>query len=189
MTIRLVHPLGPGDITYSMYGAFYWEQQNATIIGPAEPTCTCTDFDSDGDFDADDIDILCTNMGGDPATYDLDGDGDVDEDDMVYAVENLLEYDSDGDGVPDGEGTFRGDFNLDGAVNGTDLSIMNGNFGQTAGYAGGNANCDTTVNGTDLSILAGEFGNTATAIPEPVTALLIAAGGCAALRRRRACRD
>ena len=189
MTIRLVHPLGPGDITYSMYGAFYWEQQNATIIGPAETTCTCGDFDGDGDSDADDVDLLCANMGGDPATYDLDGDGDVDEDDLVFAVENFLEYDSNGDSVPDGEGTFRGDFNLDGTVNGTDLSIMSANFGQTVGFAGGNANCDAAVNGTDLSILSASFGNTAVApIPEPASLLLMAAGAGAILKRRRACR-
>ena len=37
MTIRLVHPLAPGPISYSIIGPFYWEQQNATIIGPAVP--------------------------------------------------------------------------------------------------------------------------------------------------------
>ena len=143
------------------------------------------DFDGDGDVDADDVDDLCANMGGDVETYDLDDDGDVDEDDMVFHVENYLEYDSDGDGVADGTGTFRGDFNADGSVNGTDLSIMNGSFGQTAGFAGGNANCDTTVNGTDLSILAGVFGNVATAaIPEPMTIGLLSLGGLALLRRR-----
>ena len=189
MTIRLVHPLAPGNITYSMYGAFYWEQQNAAIIGPAEPTWGWNDFDNDGDVDADDIDILCANMGGDPVPYDVDEDGDVDEDDVVFFIENYVEYDSDGDSVADGDGTFRGDFNLDGVVNGTDLSIMNGNFGSSVGFAGGNANCDTTVNGTDLSILAGNFGNTAAAVvPEPASAVLIAVGACVGLRRRRACR-
>jgi len=143
------------------------------------------DFDGDGDVDADDVDDLCANMGGDVGTYDMDGDGDVDEDDMTFHVENYLEYDSDGDGTPDGQGTFRGDFNADGSVNGTDLSIMNGNFGGSVGFAGGNANCDATVNGTDLSILAGVFGNVATSqVPEPMTITLLSLGGVAALKRR-----
>ena len=150
------------------------------------PNAVPGDIDGDGDVDGDDVDDLCANIGGDPGTYDMDGDGDVDEDDMVFHVENLLEYDTDGDSIVDGQGTFRGDFNADGAVNGTDLSIMNGNFGTTAGYAGGNANCDTTVNGTDLSILAGSFGNVVTAaVPEPASAALLVLGGCALLKRRR----
>jgi hypothetical protein len=147
---------------------------------------TVGDFDGDGDVDSDDVDMLCANIGGDPATYDVDGDGDVDEDDMTFHVENYLEYDSDGDGTVDGAGTFRGDFNTDGTVNGTDLSIMSGSFGGTAGFASGNANCDATVNGTDLSILSSVFGNVATAaIPEPATMSLVALGAIAILRRKR----
>jgi hypothetical protein len=146
---------------------------------------TSGDFDGDGDVDSDDVDVLCANIGGDPATFDVDGDGDVDEDDMTFHVENYLEYDSDGDGTVDGAGTFRGDFNTDGSVNGTDLSIMSGSFGGAAGFASGNANCDATVNGTDLSILSGVFGNVATAaIPEPVTMTLLSLGGVTLLRRR-----
>ena len=141
------------------------------------------DFDDDNDVDADDVDMLCA--GTDPAVFDLTGDGVVDEDDMVLLVETYLEYDTDGDGVTDGTGTFRGDFNTDGSVNGTDLSIMNGGFGTSVGFAGGNANCDMTVNGTDLSILAGVFGNVATAaVPEPVTVTLLSLGACVPLLRK-----
>ena len=148
------------------------------------------DLDEDGDVDPDDVDVLCANVGSlDPnvlAVMDLDLDGDVDEDDMIVLVETLLEYDTDGDGTIDGAGTFRGDFNVDGTVNGTDLSIMSGGFGTTTGFAGGNANCDSTVNGTDLSILSSQFGNIATAaIPEPVTLGLLSLGGLALLRRRK----
>ena len=144
------------------------------------------DFDGDGDVDADDIDILCANMGGDPGTYDLDGDTDVDEDDMIYLVESLIEYDTNGDGTPDGQGTYQGDFNLDGVVNATDLQIMKGSFGNSGvGYADGNANCDIVVNATDLQILKGNFGSIAAAVPEPITLGLLAVGGAALLRRRK----
>ena len=143
------------------------------------------DFDGDDDIDADDVDILCANMGGDPATYDLDGDGDVDEDDMIFLVEDLIEYDTNGDGTPDGNGTYRGDFNLDGVVNATDLQIMKGSFGSSGvGYASGNANCDTVVNATDLQILKDAFGSSASAVPEPLTVGLLALGGAALLKRR-----
>ncbi len=37
MTIRLVHPLAPGTISYSIYGPWWWDQQNTPIIGPAVP--------------------------------------------------------------------------------------------------------------------------------------------------------
>ena len=142
------------------------------------------DLDGDLDVDADDIDILCTNMGGDPATYDMDGDLDVDEDDMIFLVENLVEL-QDGSGRV---GTQRGDFNLDGFVNATDLAIMNPNFGLSGQlYSDGNANCDVVINGTDLAILAGNIGFAAPtgAVPEPATLSVLALGAAGIASRRR----
>ena len=144
------------------------------------------DFDDDGDVDSDDIDILCDNMGGDPATYDTNGDRDVDEDDLIYMVENLVEWSR--PGGFSGVGTERGDFNLDGFVNATDLAIMKQYFGNTGiGWAGGNANCDDIINATDLAILKESFGFEATtvAVPEPVSLSLLGAGAVLLLRRRR----
>ena len=155
----------------------FWNVVTALVPG---------DLDGDGDADADDVDLIVANIGGDPGTYDMDGDVDVDGDDMIYFVEIYLAYDSDGDGDPDGAGTFLGDFNADGVVDGTDLSIVNINFGSAVGFAGGNGNTDMIVNGTELSILAGTFGSVATApVPEPMTLGLLAVGGLAILRRRR----
>ena len=158
-------PYAPADLT--------WDADPG-IVG---------DFDGDGDVDADDVDILCANMGGALDPYDLDGDSDVDEEDMILLVTTLIEWDN---GVTNGTGTYRGDFNLDGVVNATDLQIMKDNFGTSGvGYALGNANCDTVVNATDLQIMKDNFGSVASAVPEPLTIGLLAVDGAALLRRRK----
>ena len=193
---------GGGDLWYACYTTWSesesiaWKQYRPMASGSSwgvgyltyvELSARDGDCNTDGAIDAADVDLLCDNYGtGDPAVFDFDGDGDVDEDDMIFHVETFLEFDTDGDGIVDGQGTFRGDFNLDGQVNGTDLSTMNSGFGASAGFAGGNANGDAIVDGTDLSILAGVFGNVATAVvPEPASAALLLTAAVALLGRRR----
>ncbi|MHC4562102.1 MAG: PEP-CTERM sorting domain-containing protein [Planctomycetota bacterium] len=141
------------------------------------------DFDGDRDVDIDDIDALRANVGD--AAYDLDADGDADEDDIVALIENFVER-TDG-----GIGTYRGDFNLDGFVDGTDLAIFKAGFGQTGlGYASGNANSDDFINGTDLAIFKANFGlsvapESGPPAPEPATLGLLAIGASFLLRRKR----
>jgi hypothetical protein len=177
-TIRIVSDLAPyGQMRFQYYSS--GTENMSFILGPGTPTVG--DFDGDGDIDADDIDVLCANLGD--VAFDVDGDGDADGDDIVYIIENLVVWHNGSEG---GLGTIVGDFNFDGAVNGTDLSIMSAGFGTATGYAGGNANCDAVVNGTDLSILASSFGLSATAaIPEPTTLGLLTLTGMALLRRRK----
>ena len=182
-TIRVVSDLAPyGDMRFEYYGA--GTQNVGPVMAPGAPTAG--DFDGDGVIDTDDIDLLCDNLGsGDLGTYDLDGDGDVDEDDKVFLIETLVAWNN---GVTGGIGTAVGDFNLDGIVNGTDLVIMQANFGQSGlGYAAGNANCDDVINGTDLVVLQYYFGSEAPAspIPEPGAMSLLALGGLALLKRRK----
>ena len=137
------------------------------------------DLDDDGDVDADDIDLFRA------APFDLDGDGDIDEGDLIHMVESLVDWN---DGVDAGVGTKRGDANLDGLVNATDLAVMAGGFGGSGmGWADSNLNLDDVVNATDLAILAGNFGFAAptSPVPEPATMGLLALGGLALLRRRK----
>lgn len=104
-------------------------------------------------------------------------------------------------------GPLLGDANLDGTVNGLDLSAMASNFGTSGNvWAGGDFNADGNVNGLDLSILASNW-NVANpnvpassggvsfdealaavglgGIPEPSSMLLLGAGAMLMLRRRR----
>ena len=191
---------GDGDLWYGFYNGWSesesvtWKQYRRMANGDAwgvyyatfvEISARVGDCNTDGAISSDDVDLLCDNLGGDPGAYDMDGDGDVDEADVIFHVENFLEFDSDGDGVVDGQGTFQGDFNCDGAVNGTDLSAMSAGYGMAAGFANGNANGDAVINGTDLSILSANFGLTVSSVPEPVTVSVLTLGACSLLRKKR----
>jgi hypothetical protein len=114
------------------------------------------DLDSDGDMDTDDLQSLHTaiSAGSGSPTYDMNGDGGIDAEDLDYFIANSLQWHN---GVEGGYGTRRGDFNLDGQVNGVDLSIMRGSFGSTGTWLTGDANFDGQVTGTDLSALAAGF--------------------------------
>ena len=192
LTFRIVHPNEPGTVNYWIYSYYGGAVGNSgPIVGPSSGGVE-GDFDGNGEVNALDIDILCDNMGSLDPVYDLDDgsgtgtpDGVVDEDDMIYHVEKLVEL-QDGSGRL---GSKRGDFNLDGFVDGTDLALMKAAFGQPdQTYADGNANCDLLVDGTDLAILKSNMGfiaPTGGGVPEPVTIGLLALGGLALLRRRR----
>ncbi|KKN43936.1 hypothetical protein LCGC14_0698080 [marine sediment metagenome] len=174
---------GLNDVFHENYGIY--SVLDGGFVWPGDSITTPGDFDGDGDVDVDDVDILCDNLGD--VAYDLDGDGDADEDDMIFLIETLVEL-TDGVRV----GTERGDFNLDGLIDGTDLALMKTAFGQPGmGYADGNANCDAFVDGTDLAILKTNFGFIALpspgSVPEPASAaLMLIVGGFLVRRKRRA---
>jgi len=178
-TIRIVSDLGPyGEVTCQFYSSA--TSTIGAIVGPGAGI---------SGFTPDDIDLLCAAIGstdpGDLAMYDLDEDGDIDVDDQYIAVTTLLEYDLNGDDVPDGLGTFLADFNTDGSVDLADLTILRTNSGLTGqGFADGDTNCDGTVDLADLTTLRGLSGSSVSGVPEPASAALLLLGGIGLFRRR-----
>ncbi len=83
------------------------------------------------------------------------------------------------------------DFNVDGVVDGLDLSIWEEYYGQAASFGDGDATFDNHVNGADFLAVQQQFGPVsqfgelaAQAVPEPNTLLLALAGSFAMLLRR-----
>ena len=88
-----------------------------------------------------------------------------------------------------------GDANNDGKVDGSDVTILAGNWqkgvgdGQTADWSEGDFNGDGKVDGSDVTILAGnwQYGVEASAasVPEPSTLVMILVGFVAFMMRKR----
>jgi len=79
--------------------------------------------------------------------------------------------------------TITGDVNLDGVVNGLDISQIAGHWLQSGVGVPGDVNSDGVVNGLDISLIAANWlhtagggAGTAVSVPEPSTLALLAAG-------------
>ena len=89
------------------------------------------------------------------------------------------------------EATEPADLNSDGFVDGLDLGILLGNFGQGTTPSGGELDGAAPVDGLDLGILLGAWNPpppsvAAATIPEPTTAMLCLLGSVMLSARRRA---
>ena len=105
--------------------------------------------------------------GGD--AYDCDGDGasdfcqlasgtgDCDENGVFDACEAGGPGDTDADGIPDSCEIARGDFNLDGVIDGTDLSFVLSAWG-TTGEHEADVSGNGVVGGEDLAVLLAAWG-------------------------------
>ncbi|MCA9262763.1 MAG: lamin tail domain-containing protein [Planctomycetales bacterium] len=108
------------------------------------PVTTVTgDFNGDEVVDALDIDRLfhAVHTESDLSIFDLDGNSNVDASDVDYLVSNVL-------------GTQIGDFNLDGAVDGTDFNVWFTHKFTDCGvsWASGDASGDGVVDGSDFNL-------------------------------------
>jgi len=120
------------------------------------------DFNNDGVVDVSDLLALLSNWGPTGgAPYDLTCSGDVGVADMQILLELFGP-------VPNiGECTVRGDLNGDGIVDVSDLLILLGNYGTSAGPSEGDLNNDGVVDGKDLLILLDLFGNSSCCNTDP----------------------
>ena len=103
------------------------------------------------------------------AGYDCDGDGepdlcqlasgegDCDANGIYDACEAGGAGDTDSDAIPDSCERARGDFNLDGVIDGTDLSFVLGAWGVTGNHDA-DLNGDGEVAGEDLAVLLAAWG-------------------------------
>jgi len=86
-------------------------------------------------------------------------------------------------------GSPMGDINYDGLVDGGDYTIWADHYGQSdVGFSGGDLNGDGVVNGGDYTLWADNYNfgvAGASPVPEPATAVMLALGAAALLRRRR----
>lgn len=151
---------------------------------------TAGDVNNDGVVSLPDLDTVTQGISASitPTTF-----GQQTFDSFDYDGNGLLTS-ADIDALLSGEfATVRGDANLDGKVDSSDLAIIASNFGTFGGWGQGDFNGDFTINTSDFAILSSNFGfgtaplsSAVAAVPEPGVLTLLGLAGVATLVRRRA---
>jgi hypothetical protein len=134
------------------------------------PDFHACDFDTDGDCDIVDLDELqYVGLGGTDSKYDLDGNRVVDSADTLAWLEM--------------KSILRGDADLDGDVDATDLNAVGINWRSTnvTSWSNGDFNGSRVVDATDLNLLglnwrAGVAAPANSAVPEPSADWLLVIG-------------
>ena len=144
------------------------------------------DFDRDSFLSSTDIDMLVAEIAanGHKGIFDLSGDCVIDDTDLSKWLSDAAKHNG------FSKAYLRGDADLDGTVNATDLNALALNWqGNTSTWSGGDFIVDGVVNVEDLNELAlnwRESISTAAAVPEPkCLAMLGIAFGCLGFARRR----
>lgn len=118
------------------------------------------DFDRNGALDVNDIDALVQTIasGTNTRRFDLNDDFLVNHSDLN---EWLVLGGAANPSVTGGNPFLRGDANLDGQVDSTDLGLLLNSFGANEQrWSNGNFNSDQVVDSTDLGLLLNNFGQT-----------------------------
>ncbi|MEM9296041.1 MAG: dockerin type I domain-containing protein, partial [Planctomycetota bacterium] len=132
------------------------------------------DFNLDGVADLLDFELLTRQLGGDASLYDLAGDPQaVDSADQMEMATGVL-------------GLLPGDANTDTVVTLLDFDILAQHFGGPATWGEGDFNGDGVSDLLDFDVLAQNYNQAApTAVPEPLSIAVLAAGAAGCGRRRR----
>lgn len=138
----------PGDTVVMDATVSFESGAEEQFHGVALPVTAEGDMNHDGLLDATDIDLISAAVVGGNDLYDVTGDCSVGSADRDYWVQTLM-------------GTTYGDADLNGSVDGLDISLLVNNFG------------------------AGSTTTSSSLIPEPATMVMLGLGGLAVLRRRR----
>ena len=137
------------------------------------------DFDADGDMDVFDVDALVAEIvaGTDNSAFDLSADGEVNNVDLTQWLSHAAT--TNGFAAP----YLRGDANLDGSVNASDVNALGQNWlGSPNTWQLGDFNADGIVNAGDLNKIGLSWLTTTpsatspVSVPEPAAFVLLLVG-------------
>lgn len=135
------------------------------------------DFDLNGWYNAADVQLLENAFGatptGDNASFDLNNDGAINDADLRFFIQERLK-------------TIPGDFDLNGRVDATDLSLWANGFGRTGGLAQGDATGDKFINGADFLVWQRSYSANAPGyvVPESTDSTLVLGAALVGMWRR-----